>query len=142
MLSPDQVTAVIVTRGDVDLAPVLDSLIFDDVVVWDNSRIDLTQRYPPRGGHPQARVTDDETNGASPRLHQHKADLVRAVPHNAPAPAHRQGIRRRCPASGRLVVVAERQFELWGNEEAGLGSGTCNHPGRRGRASARVTFLR
>jgi hypothetical protein len=31
------VTAVIVTRGDVDLQPVLDSLIFDDVVVWDNS---------------------------------------------------------------------------------------------------------
>jgi hypothetical protein len=28
---------VIVTKGDVDLAPVLDSLIFDDVHVWDNS---------------------------------------------------------------------------------------------------------
>lgn len=37
MLSPEQVTAVIVTRGDVDLVPVLESLIFDDVVVWDNS---------------------------------------------------------------------------------------------------------
>lgn len=32
-------TAVIVTRGDVDLAPVLASLrLFDDVVVWDNSQ--------------------------------------------------------------------------------------------------------
>jgi hypothetical protein len=31
------VSAVIVTKGDVDLAPVLDSLIFDDVVVYDNS---------------------------------------------------------------------------------------------------------
>lgn len=30
------VTAVIVTRGDVDLDPVLDSLIFPHVVVWDN----------------------------------------------------------------------------------------------------------
>jgi hypothetical protein len=38
LLSPDQVSAVIVTRGDVDLGPVLDSLIFDDVVVWDNSK--------------------------------------------------------------------------------------------------------
>lgn len=38
MLTPDQVTAVIVTRGDVDLTPVLESLIFDDVVVWDNSK--------------------------------------------------------------------------------------------------------
>lgn len=37
MLSPSEVSAVIVTKGDVDLAPVLDSLIFDDVVVWDNS---------------------------------------------------------------------------------------------------------
>jgi hypothetical protein len=31
------VTAVLVTRGDVDLKPVLESLIFEDVVVWDNS---------------------------------------------------------------------------------------------------------
>ena len=37
MPSPSDVSAVIVTRGDVDLAPVLDSLIFDDIVVWDNS---------------------------------------------------------------------------------------------------------
>lgn len=36
-MSPDEVTAVIVTRGDVDLAPILDSLIFTDVVIWDNS---------------------------------------------------------------------------------------------------------
>lgn len=28
---------MIVTRGDVDLSPVLDSLIFDDVVIFDNS---------------------------------------------------------------------------------------------------------
>lgn len=38
MLSPSEVSAVIVTRGDVDLEPVLNSLIFDDVVVWDNSK--------------------------------------------------------------------------------------------------------
>lgn len=31
------VTAVLVTRGDVDLQPILDSLIFPSVVVWDNS---------------------------------------------------------------------------------------------------------
>lgn len=37
-MSPDQVTAVLVTRGDVDLQPILNSLIFDDVVVWDNSQ--------------------------------------------------------------------------------------------------------
>ena len=35
-MHPSEVTAVIVTRGDVDLTPVLDSLIFDDVVIWNN----------------------------------------------------------------------------------------------------------
>lgn len=33
----DQVTAVIVTRGNTDLRPVLDSLIFDDVVIFNNA---------------------------------------------------------------------------------------------------------
>jgi glycosyltransferase involved in cell wall biosynthesis len=37
-LSPDQVSAVIVTRGDVDLEPVLETLPFSDVVIWDNSK--------------------------------------------------------------------------------------------------------
>ena len=36
-ITPDEVTAVLVTRGNVDLTPILDSLIFDDVVIWDNS---------------------------------------------------------------------------------------------------------
>ncbi len=31
------VSALIVTRGDVDLTPVLESLIFEDIVIWDNS---------------------------------------------------------------------------------------------------------
>ncbi len=38
MPSPSEVTAVIVTKGDVDLWPVIDSLIFEDIVIWDNSR--------------------------------------------------------------------------------------------------------
>lgn len=37
MPSPADVSAVIVTRGDVDLTPVLEALIFEDVTVWDNS---------------------------------------------------------------------------------------------------------
>lgn len=37
MLPSANVTAVILTRGDVDLTPILDSLIFDDVVVWNNA---------------------------------------------------------------------------------------------------------
>lgn len=36
--SVEDVTAVIPTRGDVDLAPVLDSLVFPRVLVWNNSQ--------------------------------------------------------------------------------------------------------
>jgi hypothetical protein len=32
------VSAVIVTRGNVDLSPILDGLPFEDVMVWDNSK--------------------------------------------------------------------------------------------------------
>lgn len=38
MVSPAEVSAVLVTRGDVDMGPVIASLPFDDVVVWDNSQ--------------------------------------------------------------------------------------------------------
>jgi hypothetical protein len=38
LFPPPKVSAVIVTRGNVDLQPVLESLIFEDVVVWDNSQ--------------------------------------------------------------------------------------------------------
>ena len=37
-LTPDQVSAVIVTRGNVDLSPILATLPYDDVIVWDNSK--------------------------------------------------------------------------------------------------------
>lgn len=36
-LTSAQVTACLVTRGDCDMQPILDSLIFDRVMVWDNS---------------------------------------------------------------------------------------------------------
>ena len=37
-LSPEQVSAVLVTKGDVDLGPILDSLPFADIVIWNNSK--------------------------------------------------------------------------------------------------------
>lgn len=37
MLRASDVTACLVTRGDVDMQPIIDSLIFDKVIVWDNS---------------------------------------------------------------------------------------------------------
>ena len=43
MLTPADVSAVIVTKGNVDLQPVLDSLIFEDVVVFDNSKAEVDQ---------------------------------------------------------------------------------------------------
>lgn len=36
-LKTKDVTACIVTRGDVDLQPILETLIFPEVIVWDNS---------------------------------------------------------------------------------------------------------
>jgi hypothetical protein len=38
VLSPADVTAVLVTRGDVDLGVIFDTLIFPEVVVWDNTK--------------------------------------------------------------------------------------------------------
>jgi hypothetical protein len=43
LLSPSDVTAVIVTRGDVPLDPIIDTLVFPDVIVWDNSREEKDQ---------------------------------------------------------------------------------------------------
>lgn len=43
-----EVAAVIVTRGDVRLDPILDSLIFPEVIVWDNSGT-LTIDHPAAG---------------------------------------------------------------------------------------------
>ncbi len=37
-LDPEKVCAVLVTRGDVDLAPILETLPYPEVVVYDNSR--------------------------------------------------------------------------------------------------------
>ena len=36
-MNPADVTACLVTRGNIDLRPILDTLIFPNVVVWDNS---------------------------------------------------------------------------------------------------------
>lgn len=43
MITFSDVSAVLVTRGDVDLKPIIDSLPYNDIVVWDNSKrkIDL-----------------------------------------------------------------------------------------------------
>lgn len=37
-ITPDKISAVIVTRGNVDLDPVTESLPYDEVIVWDNSK--------------------------------------------------------------------------------------------------------
>lgn len=37
MISASQVSACLITRGDVDLAPILETLPYDDVVVWNGS---------------------------------------------------------------------------------------------------------
>lgn len=38
MITIDDISCVLVTRGDVDLRPILNTLPFNDIVIWDNSR--------------------------------------------------------------------------------------------------------
>jgi hypothetical protein len=33
-----KVSACLVTRGDVDLSPILDTLLYDELIIWDNSK--------------------------------------------------------------------------------------------------------
>lgn len=44
-LTADQVTACLVTRGDVDMQPIVESLIFGHVIVWDNSKRENAYAY-------------------------------------------------------------------------------------------------
>lgn len=37
MISCDDVAAILVTRGDVEVEPIMSSLVFGEVIVWDNS---------------------------------------------------------------------------------------------------------
>jgi hypothetical protein len=39
-----KVSAVIVTKGDVDLGPIVNSLLFDEIIVWDNSQREDDQK--------------------------------------------------------------------------------------------------
>lgn len=40
-LTFDQITACLITRGDTDLQPILDTLPYSEVIVWDDNRPDL-----------------------------------------------------------------------------------------------------
>jgi len=67
VLSPSDVSAVIVTKGDVDLTPVLESLlILGEVIVWDNSRSVRDQKTygrvlgAARARHPIIYSQDDD----------------------------------------------------------------------------------
>jgi len=44
-MTADEVSAVIVTRGDVDLAPILATLPYAEVLIWDNSSASCYGRY-------------------------------------------------------------------------------------------------
>lgn len=66
------VSAVIVTRGDVPLGPVIDSLPFDDIVIWDNSvlpDVKVLGRYLGmfRAKHNLIYVQDDDVRVSDPQ---------------------------------------------------------------------------
>jgi hypothetical protein len=54
-IDPGEVSAVLVTRGNVDLSPVLDSLIFEDVVVWSNMGVSEIRGRMSGGARPATR---------------------------------------------------------------------------------------
>ena len=59
------ISACLVTRGDVNMQPILDSLPFDDVIVWDNSKRRNERvfgRYAAiaEAKHPLIAVQDDD----------------------------------------------------------------------------------
>lgn len=55
-ISPNDITAVIVTRGDKDLNPCLETLPYDDLIVWDNSKANYDYKIFGRyAAIPQAR---------------------------------------------------------------------------------------
>jgi hypothetical protein len=41
VISAAEVTACLITRGDTDLRPIIDTLPYEDVIVWDDTRPDL-----------------------------------------------------------------------------------------------------
>lgn len=45
MIDAANVSAVLVTRGDTDLGPILDTLPYNDVVIWDNSKREDFKTY-------------------------------------------------------------------------------------------------
>lgn len=45
MITAAAVSAVLVTRGDVDVSGILDTLPYDDVVIWDNSQREDLKTY-------------------------------------------------------------------------------------------------
>lgn len=63
---PEQVSAVLVTRGDVDMSPVVDSLAWcTDVIIWNNSEREDLQCYGRFAGIAEAKhdhiyVQDDD----------------------------------------------------------------------------------
>lgn len=65
MISAHEVSAVIVTRGDVDLTPILDRLPFTDIVIWNNAERSDVKVYGRYAGildakHDTIYVQDDD----------------------------------------------------------------------------------
>lgn len=65
-MNQSQVTACLVTRGDIDLRPILETLIFPHVIVWDNSERENLRTYGryaaiAEATTPVVYVQDDDT---------------------------------------------------------------------------------
>lgn len=71
-----EITAILITRGDTDLRPIVDTLPYDELIVWDDTRPDLKVygRYQAilEAKTPVVYLQDDDC------IFRHHADLVEA----------------------------------------------------------------
>ena len=103
MLDPAEVTACLVTRGDVDMQPILETLLpYNEVIVWDNSE------------RPESKFEEDEAANNAPRHWlergtklSHATSLVIDPPNGRLPPLTPDGQRRQ--AENRLRFVRQNE---------------------------------
>jgi len=108
VITVDDVTACLVTRGNVDLTPILESLIFTNVIVWDNS---VRDNYRTFGRYMAARE-------ASTRVIYFQDDdmVVPATTQRVLLETYRPGeITANSPLSYRSSTYASLSWLGWGS---------------------------
>lgn len=126
-------TACLVTRGDVDMAPIFQSLIFDDIIVWDNSVLEdkkTAGRYYAMKAGTKRVVYFQDDDVIVPRetqqrlLEAYEPGMMNAVYGHGPTPAGYDDLPLIC--GGGVVdsdlpwAAAQRYLEHWPEDDSFL----------------------